>query len=176
MTIIATLRCRKARRFRQSLTGHHRARPDTQPKPRLGHRSVSAGADPTSPCARLSRLPRRRLIRCAQIPIARRRTPRAPIPAVSSLGVLRTPAPVYAAPPSCGRHPQTLTKADIAYARLKHTSLQREGRRVLCRAVQATSPRRTTWLEGGLPPPLNRGNADLHTTSNLPDANVWRRS
>src|SRR6202023_1461992 len=31
-------------------------------------------------------------------------------PAVSSLGGLRTPAPVPAAPPSGGRHPQTFTK------------------------------------------------------------------
>src|SRR5712671_649333 len=33
-------------------------------------------------------------------------------PAVSSLGGLRTPAPVRAAPPSWGRHPQTFTKAE----------------------------------------------------------------
>src|SRR5882672_7333535 len=36
-------------------------------------------------------------------------------PAVSSLGGLRTPAPVCAAPPSWGRHPQTFTGADIHY-------------------------------------------------------------
>src|SRR5260370_42523031 len=32
-------------------------------------------------------------------------------PAVSSIGGLRTPAPVSAAPPSWGRHPQTFTEA-----------------------------------------------------------------
>ena len=44
----------------------------------------------------------------AEIPIAsdaRTLTP----PAVSSLGGLRTPAPLCAAPPSWGRHPQTFT-------------------------------------------------------------------
>jgi len=30
-----------------------------------------------------------------------------------SIGGLRTPAPVRAAPPSWGRHPQTFTKADL---------------------------------------------------------------
>ena len=34
-------------------------------------------------------------------------------PAVSSIGGLRTPAPVRAAPPSWGRHPQTFTSTDI---------------------------------------------------------------
>ena len=34
-------------------------------------------------------------------------------PAVSSIGGLRTPAPVSAAPPSWGRHPQTFTGADV---------------------------------------------------------------
>jgi hypothetical protein len=34
-------------------------------------------------------------------------------PAVSSLGGLRTPAPVCAAPPSWGRHPKTFTKSDL---------------------------------------------------------------
>src|SRR6266446_6888915 len=34
-------------------------------------------------------------------------------PAVSSIGGLRTPAPVCAAPPSWGRHPQTFTKASV---------------------------------------------------------------
>src|ERR1700675_1556393 len=33
-------------------------------------------------------------------------------PAVSSFGGLRTPAPVRAAPPSWGRHPQTFTNPD----------------------------------------------------------------
>src|SRR5258708_21139742 len=37
-------------------------------------------------------------------------------PAVSSLGGLRTPAPVCAAPPSWGRHPQTFTQADSCTA------------------------------------------------------------
>jgi len=36
-----------------------------------------------------------------------------PHPAVSSLGGLRTPAPVCAAPPSWGRHPKTFTEAVI---------------------------------------------------------------
>ena len=34
-------------------------------------------------------------------------------PAVSSLGGLRTPAPVCAAPPSWGRHPQTFTTPEV---------------------------------------------------------------
>src|SRR3984893_3863714 len=38
----------------------------------------------------------------------------APPPAVSSFGGLRTPAPVCAAPPSWGRHPQTFTKTEVA--------------------------------------------------------------
>ena len=36
-----------------------------------------------------------------------------PHPAVSSLGGLRTPAPVCAAPPSWGRHPKTFTSTDL---------------------------------------------------------------
>ena len=36
------------------------------------------------------------------------------LPAVSSIGGLRTPAPVCAAPPSWGRHPQTFTIAEHA--------------------------------------------------------------
>src|ERR1700676_2302056 len=34
-------------------------------------------------------------------------------PAVSSFGGLRTPAPVCAAPPSWGRHPQTFTLTEV---------------------------------------------------------------
>src|ERR1700704_3345179 len=41
---------------------------------------------------------------------------RARHPAVSSLGGLRTPAPVCAAPPSWGRHPKTFTKDETARA------------------------------------------------------------
>src|SRR5258708_463097 len=37
------------------------------------------------------------------------------LPHSISLGGLRTPAPVSAAPPSWGRHPQTFTRADIAH-------------------------------------------------------------
>src|SRR6202171_4473682 len=36
------------------------------------------------------------------------------LPAVSSIGGLRTPAPVRAAPPSWGRHPQTFTNSEVA--------------------------------------------------------------
>src|SRR5271168_2106775 len=43
-------------------------------------------------------------------------------PAVSSIGGLRTPAPVCAAPPSWGRHPQTFTTAEVA------TVIQRSAR------------------------------------------------
>src|SRR5216684_4868758 len=45
-----------------------------------------------------------------QIPLAT--IIRSPI-AVSSLGGLRTPAPVCAAPPSWGRHPQTFTNSEV---------------------------------------------------------------
>jgi len=50
--------------------------------------------------------------RDTQIPIAHAALPRCP-PAVSSLGGLRTPAPVRAAPPSWGQHPKTFTEGDI---------------------------------------------------------------
>jgi hypothetical protein len=43
-------------------------------------------------------------------------------PAVSSLGGLRTPAPVCAAPPSWGRHPQTFTNSEVG-------ALGRDGKR-----------------------------------------------
>ena len=56
------------------------------------------------------------LIRGTQIPIAPRRATHVPLPAVSSLGGLRTPAPVRAAPPSWGRHPKTFTLADMRRA------------------------------------------------------------
>jgi len=45
-----------------------------------------------------------------------RRTTNVSLPAVSSLGGLRTPAPLCAAPPSWGRHPKTFTTADIRAA------------------------------------------------------------
>src|ERR1700676_2754043 len=38
-------------------------------------------------------------------------------PAVSSIGGLRTPAPVCAAPPSWGRHPQTFTISEVGPTR-----------------------------------------------------------
>src|SRR5258708_3463073 len=42
-----------------------------------------------------------------------RRTTNVSLPAVSSIGGLRTPAPLCAAPPSWGRHPKTFTTGDI---------------------------------------------------------------
>src|SRR5436190_15801646 len=51
-------------------------------------------------------------------PHSPRRDIHVPPPAVSSLGGLRTPAPVCAAPPSWGRHPQTFTTADIQWVGL----------------------------------------------------------
>ena len=50
--------------------------------------------------------------RDTQIPIAHAALSRCP-PAVSSLGGLRKPAPVRAAPPSWGQHPKTFTEGDI---------------------------------------------------------------
>lgn len=46
-----------------------------------------------------------------------------PHPAVSSIGGLRTPAPVCAAPPSRGRHPQTFTLPDMLHAYLDRTKV-----------------------------------------------------
>ena len=46
----------------------------------------------------------------------RRRGHLAQYPAVSSIGSFRTPAPVCAAPPSWGRHPQTFTTANSCAA------------------------------------------------------------
>src|ERR1700683_709554 len=47
-----------------------------------------------------------------EIPIASDARPCTP-PAVSSLGGLRTPPPVSAAPPSWGRHPKTFTFSEV---------------------------------------------------------------
>jgi hypothetical protein len=49
-------------------------------------------------------------------PHSQRRAIHVSPPAVSSLGGLRTPAPVCAAPPSWGRHPQTFTTTDLDLA------------------------------------------------------------
>jgi hypothetical protein len=49
--------------------------------------------------------------RGTQIPITHAAPSDVSLPAVSSLGGLRTPAPPCAAPPSWGRHPKTFTKA-----------------------------------------------------------------
>jgi hypothetical protein len=60
--------------------------------------------------------------RDTQIPIAHAALSSCP-PAVSSLGGLRTPAPVRAAPPSWGQHPKTFTRADMALVRPSAGSL-----------------------------------------------------
>jgi len=45
--------------------------------------------------------------------IAHAAPPDVSLPAVSSIGGLRTPAPVCAAPPSWGRHPKTFTTTEV---------------------------------------------------------------
>jgi hypothetical protein len=67
---------------------------------------------PLRPTCWIGQTPITHRIRGIQIPIVNAAPPMSP-PAVSSLGGLRTPAPVCAAPPSWGRHPQTFTNADI---------------------------------------------------------------
>src|SRR5258707_15484361 len=54
--------------------------------------------------------------------------------AVSSLGGLRTPAPVCAAPPAWGRHPQTFTVADFPH-RLALGPLQPQERTLSVRSL-----------------------------------------
>jgi hypothetical protein len=76
----------------------HRVRRQSPPiHPPLRSRTTSAIASPTISHS----------ARGTQIPITRRTT-NVSLPAVSSLGGLRTPAPPCAAPPSWGRHPKTL--------------------------------------------------------------------
>src|SRR5260370_41880825 len=55
---------------------------------------------------------------CVQLSIldSARRTSHVPLPAISSFGGLRTPAPEYAAPSSWGRHPKTFTLTDSCAA------------------------------------------------------------
>jgi hypothetical protein len=48
-----------------------------------------------------------------QFSITHAAPPYVSLPAVSSSGAFRTPAPVRAAPPSWGRHPQTVIFADV---------------------------------------------------------------
>src|SRR6266567_5991713 len=53
------------------------------------------------------------IARDTQFSIAHAAPPYVSLPAVSSIGGLRTPALVHAAPPSWGRHPQTFTHPDM---------------------------------------------------------------
>ena len=111
---------KSARRARWLSTGHGRARSDIQLSSQIVRQFTRSTRPAAHPCSRFTvgqlagarSTPITHLIRGTQIPIAPRRTTSRTPPAVSSLGGLRTPAPVPAAPPSWGRHPKTFTKAE----------------------------------------------------------------
>src|ERR1700693_4485924 len=63
-------------------------------------------------------------------------------PAVSSIGGLRTPAPVRAAPSSWGRHPQTFTETEIGPSRSSLIELFRYP--LTCLGQQLASRRSST--------------------------------
>lgn len=108
------------RRTRCLSTGRDRARPDIRLSSQIARQLTGFDATRRSSSSRFTvhrlagapRLHSPTSSAALKSPIAHAAPPTCP-PAVSSLGGLRTPAPVRAAPPSWGRHPQTFTKSEV---------------------------------------------------------------
>jgi hypothetical protein len=90
-------------------------------------------------------------------------------PAVSSLGGLRTPAPVCAAPPSWGRHPQTFTIAVISISPDRRDGPQNETARAVERCARDAAAGPNASAELAMDPKSNcssvRSNAATRTIS-----------